>query len=165
MNNYQNGGSGQDRTGQDRTGQDRTGQDRTGSEFNIPIFAKIYDFYKLLYQYLKFFPKKDRYSLGQKLDNLTLEIFELVIMAGSAIGEKKLPLLEKSITSVDLLKILIRLAKDIQALDNKKYLQLESSLQEIGRMLGGWRKFLKDKTLPQNGHPSSDSDSADSSCC
>lgn len=39
--------------------------------------------------------------------------------------------------------MLIRLAKDVQALDNKKYLQLEQALQEIGRMLGGWRKSIK----------------------
>lgn len=38
---------------------------------------------------------------------------------------------EKAIVSLDLLKILIRLTKDIQALDNKKYLQLESLLLEI----------------------------------
>lgn len=64
-------------------------------------------------------------------------------MAGTLTQERKLPVIEKGIVSLDLLKILIRLAKDIQALDNKKYLQLESSLQEVGRMLGGWRKSLK----------------------
>ena len=74
---------------------------------------------------------------------ITLEIFELVITAGSTSPEKKLPYIEKSIVSLDLLKILLRLAKDIQALDNKKYLHLEELLQEIGRMLGGWRKSLK----------------------
>lgn len=72
-----------------------------------------------------------------------MELFELTIMAGTLTQERKLPVIEKGIVSLDLLKILIRLAKDIQALDNKKYLQLESSLQEIGRMLGGWRKSLK----------------------
>ena len=109
---------------------------------DIPIFAKLYDFYKLLHQYLKLFPKKDRYTLGQKIDNLTLTIFELVIMAGTTTKEKKFPLIEKSIVSLDLLKILIRLAKDVQALDNQKYLQLEQHLQEIGRMLGGWKKSV-----------------------
>lgn len=111
--------------------------------FDIPIFTKLYEFYKLLYQYLKLFPKKDRYTLGQKLDTLTLTIFELVIMAGTTTQEKKLPLIEKSIVSLDLLKILIRLAKDIQVLDNKKYLELEQRLQEIGRILGGWKKSVK----------------------
>ncbi len=111
--------------------------------FDIPIFQKLYDFYLLLYQYLKLFPKKDRYSLGQKIDTLALTIFEQVIAAGMTTQDKKLTILEKAIVSLDLLKILIRLAKDIQALDSKKYLQLEQALQEIGRMLGGWRKSLK----------------------
>lgn len=115
----------------------------TLADFDIPLIQKLYDFYKLLYQYLKLFPKRDRYTLGQKLDALTLTIFELVIMAGTTPQDRKLPYLEKAIVSLDFLKILLRLAKDIQALDNKKYLQLEQSLQEIGRMLGGWKRSIK----------------------
>lgn len=115
----------------------------THTSFDIPIFQKIYDFYTLLYEYLKLFPKKNRYSLGQKIDTLTLTIFEQVIAAGMTSQDKKLATLERAIVSLDLLKILIRLAKDVRALDNKKYLQLEQALQEIGRMLGGWRKSLK----------------------
>jgi len=56
--------------------------------------------------------------------------------------EQKLPVLEKAIVSADILKILLRLAKDNKAIDNKKYLQLESNLQEIGRMIGGWKRSL-----------------------
>lgn len=67
----------------------------------------------------------------------------MVIMAGMTSQEKKLPYIEKSIVSLDILKILIRLSKDIRALDNKKYLQLSQLLQEIGRMLGGWKKSVK----------------------
>ena len=126
----------------DHTSPRQTDRQTDNNQFNLPIFQKLYDFYKLLYQYLKLFPKKDRYTLGQKIDTLTLTVFELVIMAGSIEKEKKLVYLEKSIGSLDLLRILIRLAKDVQALDNKKYLQLEQALQEIGRMLGGWKKSL-----------------------
>ena len=56
--------------------------------------------------------------------------------------EKKLPFIEKAIVRLDILKVLIRLAKDINALSSEKYLELESILQEIGRMLGGWKKSL-----------------------
>jgi len=110
---------------------------------DIPIFTKLYDFYKNLSQILTLFPKAKRYTLGQKIDNLTLEILESSIAAGISLSEKKLPHLEKAIISLDLLKILLRLAKDIQCLDNKKYLQLQESLQEIGRMLGGWKRSVK----------------------
>lgn len=41
------------------------------------------------------------------------------------------------------LKILIRILKDLKILDIKKYLLLEDELQEIGKMLGGWIKFVK----------------------
>jgi len=109
---------------------------------DIPIFAKLYEFYKNLTQYLILFPKNKRYTLGQKIDNLTLEIFEYVIKAGYSAKELKLPLITKAVTLVDLLKILIRLSYDIKALDNKKYLFLQQALQEIGRMLGGWKKSI-----------------------
>lgn len=112
---------------------------------DIPIFAKLYEFYKLLYQYLRLFPKKDRYTLGQKIDNLTLGLFELTIAAGSANKLDKHPYLEKAVVSLDLLKILVRLAKDVQALDEKKYTILQQALQEIGRMLGGWKKSTQDQ--------------------
>jgi len=131
-------------TSQDRTGQDRTGQDRTGQlNISIPIFQRLYDFYKLLYQYIKLFPKKDRYSLGQNIENTTLEIFEYFFQITHLSGQEKLFLLQKTSNKLDILKILIRLAKDVQAIDNKKYLQLEQLLQEVGKMLGGWLKAAK----------------------
>lgn len=89
------------------------------------------------------FPKAKRYTLGQKIDSLTLEILESSITAGISLYERKLQHLKKAIVSLDLLKILLRLAKDIQCIDIKKYLQLKESLQEIGRMLGGWKKSIK----------------------
>lgn len=115
----------------------------TDFTLDIPIFAKLYDFYKNLSLAIATFPKTKRYSLGQKLDQIALELIEFVIRAGYLSREQKLPVLEKSVVSVDLLKILLRLAKDTKALDNKKYLALENTLQEIGRMVGGWKRSLK----------------------
>ena len=109
---------------------------------DIPIFIKLYDFYKNLCQSIETFPKTKRYGLGLKLDQISLELIELIIRASYLQREQKLPILEKSVVSADLLKILLRLAKDNKAIDNKKYLQLESNLQEIGRMIGGWKRSL-----------------------
>jgi len=96
-----------------------------------------------LYQYIKLFPKKDRYSLGQRIDDTTLIIFENLIQASQTKGEDKIHLLERTSVKLDILKLLIRLSKDIAALDNKKYLTLQEFLQEIGKMLGGWLRAAK----------------------
>ena len=35
--------------------------------------------------------------------------------------------------------------KDIKSIDNKKYLALQTTIDEIGRMLGGWIKSVKER--------------------
>jgi len=67
---------------------------------------------------------------------VTLDIFELLFSVPTS--RDKVNTLQHMSIKVDLLKILLRLAKDSQALENKNYVRLESILVEIGRMLGGW---------------------------
>lgn len=87
------------------------------------------------------FPKTKRYTLGQKLDNLNLEIFELLFSIPSS--QNKTATLQQISIKLDLLKILLRLAKDSQSLKDKNYLELQTILQEIGKMLGGWIRSTK----------------------
>jgi len=110
---------------------------------DIPIFAKLYDFYKMLNQSLDNFPKAKRYTLGQKIDKTTLDIIELVITAGYLSRGQKLPILQKASIKLDLLKILLRLSQETKCLDNNKYQHLTSFTIEIGKMLGGWIKTVR----------------------
>jgi len=110
---------------------------------DIPIFTKLYDFYKNLSQNLAVFPKVKRYSLGQKIDQVALDTLELIITAGYLPREQKLPILQKTSVKVDLLKILLRISWETKCLDNNKYQSHTSQLLEIGKMLGGWIKVIK----------------------
>lgn len=109
----------------------------------MPILHRIYDLYKLFYQYLKSFPQKDRYSLGQKCENLILDILELIIAVIQTPKNNKINLLNEASVKLNILRIIIRLAKDVKALDFKKYIVLQEKINEIGKMLGGWIKSLK----------------------
>jgi len=111
--------------------------------FNIPLLHRIFEFYKLTYQYIQLFPKKDKYTLGQKIDNLILDTIELAFLAANSAKEEKYNILQKASLKIDLLKILIRLGKEVKAIDNKKYIQLQQELQEIGKMIGGWLRSIK----------------------
>ena len=104
---------------------------------------RIYEFYKLFHGFIKLFPKTEKYSLGQKIENLILEVLELILFAVSSPAKEKFLTLQKASLKIDLLKILIRLVKDIKALDNKKYIRLQEELQEIGKMVGGWLRSLR----------------------
>jgi len=104
---------------------------------------RLFEFYKLVYEYIQLFPNKDKYTLGKKIDSLILEIIELVFFTANVPKEEKFNILQKTDLKVNLVKILIRLAMEVKALDIKKYIQLQKELQEIGRMLGGWIRSVK----------------------
>lgn len=55
----------------------------------------------------------------------------------------KIPILEEIDVKLQILKTLVRICFDVKALDQKKYLALQTALQEIGKMLGGWMKSIK----------------------
>lgn len=108
-----------------------------------PIIQKTYDFYKELYLTIEKMPKKDKYSLGEKLSKATFELLEFLIAASYSQKDQKSAYLNRANIKLDLLKILIRLAEAIKALPTKKYLYLEELLQEIGKMLGGWIRSIR----------------------
>lgn len=81
--------------------------------------------------------------MGEKIDQIILNILEQILTAGYLPREQKLPLLQKISIKLDILKILLRLAQETKCLDNKKYQELVSHTIEIGKMLGGWIKLVK----------------------
>lgn len=109
---------------------------------DIPIFVKTYELYKIFYEYFPSFPRKDRYTFGQKCETVLLDILEAIITASSLTKQEKLPVLKDASIKLDVIKVLFKLGKDIKVIDNKKYIELENKTSEIGRMLGGWIKVV-----------------------
>ena len=113
-------------------------------EFDIPIFKKIYELYKNFYQTRGNVSKQDRYTIFLKCENTILEIIEGVLEASQLSKDNKLPILEKTSLKLNLLRVLIRLMKDVKSITLKNYASMEEQIDEIGRMLGGWIKSTKE---------------------
>lgn len=107
---------------------------------DIPIFTKTYQLYKTFYEILPTLPRKDRYTLGQKCEIAILGVLEAIIVASNMPKQEKLPVLKKASVRLDIVRVFLKLARDVKALENKKYQFLESQTEEVGRMLGGWIK-------------------------
>lgn len=111
---------------------------------DIPILKKSYDLYKEFYLLRLTVPKQDRYTLWQRCESLLIDILEGILYASQQSKSDKLPTLEKTSIKLNFLKICVRLMKDIRAINTKKYIFIEVGLDEIGRMLGGWIKSIKE---------------------
>ena len=109
----------------------------------LSILRRLMDVYKLWHEFEKKFPKTSRYTLGQKIDFLFLEIIELVFLASYKNKESKIPYINKAIPRLDTLKFFLQISWEFNILDNKKYITISDLLNEIGRMLGGWLRKLE----------------------
>lgn len=72
-----------------------------------------------------------------------INTLELLLEASSVPPEEKLTPIKQASVKFDALKIFLRMAKEFKLLDNKKYVELQKYLQEIGRMLGGWIRSFR----------------------
>ena len=109
----------------------------------VPIVHEIYESYKFWHQIVLKFPKSERYSLGQECGTTLLKLLEYTLGASGAKDKTlKIKFLTEASIKLDLLKLLVRLAKDCGCLQNKSYLELQSKLHIIGKMLGGWIKSI-----------------------
>lgn len=108
------------------------------NEFDTPLFKKGYDLYKFFYAFRTTIPKQDKYTLWQRSESLLIEVLEGILCASYKSKFEKIPVLEKTSLKLNVLRVLIRLMKDIKCIDNKKYSMLEEILDEMGRMIGGW---------------------------
>lgn len=122
------------------------GAHTTPDHFDIPLVHTTYELYKLFHQGLGLFPKTEKYSLGSHIENIILDTLELVLRAAYAPKANRLVYLEDLDTKVQLLKTLIRLAHEVRALDDNKYLALQEQLQEMGKMVGGWLRSTRNST-------------------
>lgn len=113
-----------------------SGQKR--SIFDTPLFSNVYELYKTLHILSAQIPKFQRYTIWQKCQSKALELLEALI---SMSHQRDRTHLYRMSDQLDTLKVFVRLAKDTHAIDSKKYVNLQSKLQEIGRMIGGWIKF------------------------
>ena len=113
------------------------------NEFDIPIFKKAYELYKTFHGYRKTVPKQDRFTIFERGEELVLDVLENILLASSQQKKEKASTLERASLKLNMLRIFIRLMKDVKTIDSKKYVNLEAMVDEIGRMLGGWIRSTK----------------------
>jgi len=105
---------------------------------DMKIFHNTYEFIKWLHTLLNKFPKSEKYTMAQKIENTSLDFLESIIESNNDFDKKKS--LRKAIVELDKLRIYFRLSKDLQFISFSQYEYGSKLINEIGRMLGGWYK-------------------------
>lgn len=111
---------------------------------NLKVFTKFYDLTIWLHQKVIKFPKNSRFTLGQRVENTAFEILKLIIVANSTFDKDlRLKIQKKIGTELEVLRILMRVAKDLKFISIRSYKFGCEKVLEIGKILGGWIKSTK----------------------
>lgn len=90
---------------------------------------------------LRQFPKSEKFTLAAEMKRCMLNVMQLIIRANRKYYKKTT--IQDLDVELDTLRYYVRLAKDLDFLPFKKYENWSKMLNEIGRMIGGWQKSIK----------------------
>ena len=97
-----------------------------------------------LFEKVNTFPKKQRFVLGERIENCTLTCMRLIIEANetnnSQIILQKLDALN---TELEVLRSLLRIAFEMDFMKANSLGYITAQIDEIGKMRGGWVKRYK----------------------
>ena len=116
------------------------------------ILARIKEGYLLWMNLVPHIAKGARYTLGSRIENRFLDLLELSYAAYFTAREKKADKISECILLTDALKFLVSVAWEGRIISDQQCENVAVKLEEIGKMLGGWRKSLdnpekKNRTL------------------
>src|ERR1035437_6973078 len=108
------------------------------SKLEIPVVVKLFTIYETIHKLISKFPKHEKYTLGEKIENAILDSIEIFVLANQVSKYENEKMLQKANSKIELLKILFRISLNCKTMEFKQYLEIENGLQEIGRMTQGW---------------------------
>lgn len=113
-----------------------------------PIYTLVTELCGWTFDRTSGIPKSQRFTFGQRLDNLTLDSLLLVVKAIFSPKARKTALLGELNLNLEQLRVLWRLVGDRKWISQQQLLFMNSKIDEIGRMAGGWLKQQGKKDAP-----------------
>jgi len=109
------------------------------------LYQKTYDLYLYTHKFIKKFPKSERLLISFTLRESLLESIKLMVRANLKKGKKERLVYQEEI-EVQLMTYLtaLRLSRDLNFLPKKKYQHASFLVNEIIKILYGWKKSKKE---------------------
>ena len=84
------------------------------------------------------FPRSQKFLIGDRIQTTALDVLECLIEATYTRDRKGH--LARANLGIEKLRFFFRLAVELHYLDRKRYAHAARTLDEIGRLIGGWAK-------------------------
>ncbi|MDM8550050.1 diversity-generating retroelement protein Avd [Desulfobacterales bacterium HSG2] len=105
---------------------------------NYPIFVKWLEATDWILERLDKYPKSVRSTISNRIADMTLDVMEQIIEA--IYTKNRSPILDRINLHIEKLRVMFRISFKRRYISKKQYAYISESLNETGRMVGGWKK-------------------------
>jgi len=117
----------------------------------LAVIALAYDFLVWGARHVARFPRAHRYAAGARFEQLAQGVVDQLLRAKYT--RDRAPVLRAINLKLEILRFHIRLLKDLQCLSKESYGHAARTVNEFGRMVGGWMKSGRPPEPPAEGSP------------
>jgi len=115
----------------------------------LPVIEKAKTAYKLWVVAHRKMARTERFGIGDRIDSLWLDLLDALRKAVYATPSEKIASLDEAICRVDSVRFFLQIAWEVKLIADSHFIALGKDIEEIGRMVGGWRRGLLAKNPPR----------------
>ncbi len=112
------------------------------AELKENIIAKGFDLLKYTIPILNQLPRHQKFTLGDRIQNLESNLLDHLVAAFYSTGPAKRRHVENANITLEQLRLYIRLGYELDYFPHTQYKEFARRTTELGRMIGGWLKKL-----------------------
>ncbi|MCL2280396.1 four helix bundle protein [Candidatus Saccharibacteria bacterium] len=109
----------------------------------LPVIIRTHELYDQISKITEKMAGLKRQTIGRRCENKTLELLEILIMAKNAPRAMKAAYLIKATAVNEIINFHLRTLMNQKLANDTTLHQLLAKNDEIGRMIGGWRKSVQ----------------------
>lgn len=110
----------------------------SGPGNDVLAVQRAYELAAWLLPKVEKFKRESKFTLGERLVSASLDLLET--LASAAYESNRAVLLTHASRRLNALRLLVRLSKDLRLIGVEQYGFASEHIDELGRMIGGWRK-------------------------
>jgi hypothetical protein len=105
---------------------------------DLPVYKSTYDLLLGIFEFTKSFSKEYKYTVGESLKKETIDLLILIYRVNTR--QDKGAVLEEAKERIEVIRLLIRLMKDLHQISIKSFVNINSIVEEVSKQLTGWHK-------------------------
>jgi len=107
----------------------------------LPVYKASYDLLLAIFEFVKHFTKEFKYTVGESLKKETIELIILIYRANSKTDKNET--LQTAREHIEVIRLLIRLMKDLHQINLKRFVAINSQIENVSKQLTGWQRSQK----------------------